>query len=105
MELLPQTLEDFSVSSSGLGLRQGMLATVYRESEQLRRRKLQSAKREREMIIAEENGWAREGRNVLNVQNDSRSRETRSCKMKDNKTVLPMTSLTNKVHALVEKSL
>ena len=78
VELLPQTLEEFSVSSSGLGLRQGTLTTVYNESERLRRKKLQAARREREKVITEEWGegegrtsekdgvksWTREARNA-----------------------------------------
>ena len=102
MELLPQTLEEFSVSSSGLGLIQGTLTTVYNESERLRRRKLQAARREREKIIAEECSGERKSRdNKVVCDHDVRLREngkTETTKRRSTTHMVhPTAALTNKV--------
>ena len=99
VELLPQTLEEFSLSSSGLGLRQGMLTTVYHESERLRQAKLQAARRERERIIAQESDRERSE----NEKGDSREakivgrRDRRDIESKNTKGALPTATLSNKV--------
>lgn len=97
VELLPQTLQEFSVSSAGLGLHQGMLESVYRESEILRKKKLQAARREREKIIAGEGGEER--RNEVDGGGHFRSREAKRSKANaSSDTVLPTAALTNKVY-------
>ena len=83
------------MSSAGLGLHQGMLESVYRESEVLRKRKLQAARREREKIIAGEGGEKR--RSEVDGGGHFRPREMRSSKVNASEAVLPKASLTNKV--------
>ena len=90
------------MSSSGLGLRQGMLTNVYQEFERLRRTKLQAARRERERIIAEESGEERKSREkVVMGGREARMMEERgnleATERKSTKGVLPTAALSNKV--------
>lgn len=101
VELLPQTLEEFSVSSSGLGLHQGTLTTVYHEAERLRRRKLQAARREREKIIAEESSREMESRREVDRDTRVRLIGSSGTTEKSSKRNLPTATLTNKVQETV----
>ena len=101
VELLPQTLEEFSLSSSGLGLRQGMLTNVYQEFKRLRQTKLQAARRERERIIAEESGEERKSREkeVMGGREDRvmERGNLEATERKNTRGVLPTAALSNKV--------
>ena len=92
------------MSSKGLGLKQGMLTTVYQESERQRQRKLRAARREREKIVAEEE---RSGTRERKSEVRSRGPENVSLdgagRMSSIRGVIPTPALTDKVHLHVSE--
>ena len=94
-------MEEFSLSSKGLGLKQGMLTTVYQESERQRQRKLRVARREREKIIAEEErSGARERKSEVRLggpESESRSDSHIDGRVSSIQGVIPTAALTHKV--------
>ena len=101
VELLPQTLEEFSVSSKGLGLKQGLLTTVYQESERLRQRKLQAARREREKIVSEERSGTRETRSGTKLSGPENDGSDGAGRVSSIKGVIPTAALTDKVYSAI----
>ena len=87
------------MSSKGLGLKQGMLTTVYQESERLRQRKLRAARRERERIIAEEEKSGTRERKSEARPREPESETLKSCigKVSSIQGVIPTAALTDKV--------
>ena len=94
-------MEEFSLSSKGLGLKQGMLTTVYQESERQRQRKLRVARREREKIIAEEErSGAKERKSEVRLrgpESESRSDSHIDGGVSSIQGVIPTAALTHKV--------
>ena len=90
------------MSSKGLGLKQGMLTTVYQESERLRQSKLQAVRRERERIITEEERSGTRERKCMAKRRDPESERLKSHigKVSSIQGIIPTAALTDKVHLL-----
>ena len=88
------------MSSKGLGLKQGMLTTVYQETERQRQRKLRAARREREKIAAEEErGGTRERKSEARLRGPEK--ETNGGHIRSVSSiqgVIPTATLTDKVY-------
>ena len=92
-----------------MGLKQDTLTAIYQESERLRQRKLQAARKEREKIIAEERGGGsvREGKKRDGWNDTRQDRDTNlngSRNVTKMKGTIPTAALSDKVHYIKDKA-